>query len=81
MLTFTLVPMDVPKALVLSLSNLLTMLGTQFNNSMAMIGKDALWKFVKIDLPALDQDLADVVDLEVPVEGSGVGEVLVRGGA
>jgi len=59
----TLDPMVALRDLVLSPSSLLMMLATQFNNSMAMIGKVALSKFVKI------VSLAPVLD-SVDVEAS-----------
>lgn len=57
----TLDPTVVPRALVLLLSSLLTMLVTPFNNSTVMIGKVVLLRFVKIVSLALDPDLADAV--------------------
>ena len=73
--------MDVQRALVLLLSNLLMTLATPFSSSMVMIGKAALLRSVKTvsqvlkDLVVLVEDLAVVealvADLEV-VEASGV---------
>ncbi len=62
--TFTLDPMVVPRALVLSLSNLLMMLVTQSNSSMATIGKVVLLRSEKTD-SLLQVDLEVVVDSEL----------------
>jgi hypothetical protein len=68
--TFTLDQMVVPRVLVSSLLNPQMMLAMQFNNSMAMTGKAAPSRFVKIDL--LDQlGLEDAAD-SVVVEALGV---------
>jgi hypothetical protein len=60
-LTFTLDLMVVPKAPASSLSNLLMMLVTPSNSSMATIGKAALSKCAKIASLALDKDSVGVV--------------------
>jgi len=64
-LTFTLDPMVVPKALELSPSNLLTTLVTLSNNSTAMTGKAALLRSVKTASLARDPDLVVVVSEEL----------------
>jgi hypothetical protein len=56
------------KALVSSPSNLLMMLATPFNSSMAMTGKAALWKSARIASPALAPDSVVEAALEFGVD-------------
>jgi hypothetical protein len=65
--------MDDPKVPVLSSSNLLMMPAMPFNSSTVTTGKDALLKFVRIDLRDLLQALAAV---EVLVAAAGLEEAL-----